>query len=217
MLGAIHGRVARGSELCQYSVECSTVMPDRASFSTRVSPKWFGEAPVCSPTKIAGELRSMSTARFIAAESVRRPTRRWERDGLVESKRTVGGQRRYEEAEILSRVNSPPPPRKKRAEPKRSPSPPPETVEEGESFVRCPSPTVPTWEQRVREEEAGLEVTKLRHERAALERARKRRACGTGARYVRETASVSGTRTRTKKNCGGRVRGTRSSRKAARL
>jgi len=90
---------------------------------------------------------------------------------LVQSKRTVGGQRRYDEAEILSLVNSPPPSRGKRTEPKRSPSPPPETVEGGESFVRRPSPTVPAWEQRVREEKADLEVAKLRHERAALIRA----------------------------------------------
>ncbi|MDP9202332.1 MAG: MerR family DNA-binding transcriptional regulator [Gemmatimonadota bacterium] len=97
--------------------------------------------------------------------------RRWERDGLIESNRTVGGHRRYDEAEILSLVNSPPPPREKRAEPHRSPWPPCETIEENQSLVRHPSPTVPTWEQRVREEEADLEVTKLRHERAVLERA----------------------------------------------
>lgn len=96
--------------------------------------------------------------------------RRWERDGLIESERTPGGQRRYREQEVSALLDGD---RPTRITDSRQRSTFPQTVanrEEPETHA-APLPELPSWERRVREEAADLEVTKLRREKAALIRA----------------------------------------------
>lgn len=96
--------------------------------------------------------------------------RRWERDGRIESERTPGGQRRYCEQDVLTLLKGETPTRKN-APPERSrfPSIVPTRDHTETEHVRVPE--MPTWERRVKEEAADVEVIKLRREKAALIRA----------------------------------------------
>jgi DNA-binding transcriptional MerR regulator len=96
--------------------------------------------------------------------------RRWEREGLIHCERTPGGQRRYREEEIASMLDGRP------SEPCRRPMLGPPAVRSlddaaEQAHSRPPAPQVAPWERRVREEQADLEVTRIRSERAALLRA----------------------------------------------
>lgn len=96
--------------------------------------------------------------------------RRWERNGLIQSERTPGGQRRYDEEAISSILERPAEeqshlprntvaPSLGRNEPREQAHPP--------ALNRQVAP----WERRIQEEHADLEVTRIRSERAALIRA----------------------------------------------
>lgn len=96
--------------------------------------------------------------------------RRWEREGLIQCERTPGGQRRYREEDISSMLAAGP------SEPSRRMMPGPSTVRSlndapDQSHARTITPQVAPWDRRVREEQADLEVTRIRRERAELIRA----------------------------------------------
>lgn len=95
--------------------------------------------------------------------------RRWERDGLIESERTPGGQRRYREKDALAVLNGEKPTRSSNSRERSTASPIParQEVEVAEPHA----PILPSWERRVREEAADVEVIKLRREKSALVRA----------------------------------------------
>lgn len=95
--------------------------------------------------------------------------RRWERDGLIESERTPGGQRRYREEDALALLDGDKPTRETNSR-ERSAAPLPAIHQEVE--VEQPRQSaMPSWERRVKEEAADVEVIKLRREKAALVRA----------------------------------------------
>lgn len=96
--------------------------------------------------------------------------RRWERGGLIESNRTPGGQRRYDESDVLALLD-----RERRPAPRpqrRLPTTDFHDVESAavETKPEVQPPVIPSYERRVREERANLEVLKLRMEEAALVR-----------------------------------------------
>ena len=118
--------------------------------------------------------------------------RRWESEGAVRAVRTLGGQRRYSAREVralrsagtrrnhavsgrpsLGTEESAAP-----EQPSNAPPPP------------APSPTLPPWERRVREEQADLAITRLRSERAALVRAERDAASARAEREAAERASA---------------------------
>ena len=98
--------------------------------------------------------------------------RRWEKQGILQSERTPGGQRRYREEDISALLNN----RTLRRSPAQS-RPTLTQLEDEEGDEDTAGRTVPTktetppWERRVREEQANLEVTKIRRERDAIVRA----------------------------------------------
>lgn len=92
--------------------------------------------------------------------------RRWEREGLIQSERTPGGQRRYRENAISEVLNG------AARRPVRSHF---LSADSHEDRSGAPLPEregaqhlLPEWERRIKEERAELEVTKLRRERAAV-------------------------------------------------
>lgn len=101
--------------------------------------------------------------------------RRWDREGLIDSERTPGGQRRYSEEDIgslLEKDNRKPqthrtiPVQVRRSAPLPRANPWEES--EDERDVLSTGAELPPWEKRVREERADLEVTKLRRERESI-------------------------------------------------
>lgn len=96
--------------------------------------------------------------------------RRWERDGLIECERTPGGQRRYKEEDISSVLAGGGPDATRRVIPV---PPPARSLNDGPQGgrARTVTPQLPPWERRVREEQADLEVTRIRRERSELLRA----------------------------------------------
>jgi excisionase family DNA binding protein len=116
--------------------------------------------------------------------------RRWEREGLIQCERTPGGQRRYREEDISSMLDGSP------FEPSRRATPYPSTVRSlndapEQSRARTVAPQAAPWERRVKEEQADLEVTKIRRERAELIRAER------AEREAREQAANDAERTAT--------------------
>lgn len=100
--------------------------------------------------------------------------RRWERNGLIQSERTPGGQRRYSEEDLSALLERGP------FERSRGTNSPPTAFSSHSSDdaqqhdrLRVPTSQVAPWERRIREEQADLEVTRIRSERAALIRARR--------------------------------------------
>lgn len=98
--------------------------------------------------------------------------RRWEKQGILQSERTPGGQRRYREEDISALLDNRP---LRRSPPQARPTLTQLEDEEGdedtaERTVLTKTET-PPWERRVREEQASLEVTKIRRERDAIVRA----------------------------------------------
>lgn len=95
--------------------------------------------------------------------------RRWEREGLIQCERTPGGQRRYREDDISSMLAA----RSSEPQPRVMPGKSPVRSLNGsaDARARAIAPQVAPWERRVREEQADLEVTRIRRERAQLVRA----------------------------------------------
>lgn len=93
--------------------------------------------------------------------------RRWEREGLIQSERTPGGQRRYNEEDISSMLGGGPTEQSRRAVPIAPTARSSDDARE-QAHPRAVTPQVTPWERRVREEQADLEVTRIRSERAAL-------------------------------------------------
>lgn len=97
--------------------------------------------------------------------------RRWEKNGLIQPERTPGGQRRYNEEDISAMLDQAERPSS------RQPVMRPELRRlsgdaESETLpARGTTPQVPAWERRIKEEQADLEIIKIRSERAALIRA----------------------------------------------
>jgi len=89
--------------------------------------------------------------------------RRWERNGLIQAERTPGGQRRYSEDDLSTLLE-------RHAEDSHLDQSEPTIVSEQQRPTRVAG-DVPPWERKVREEQAELEVTKIRAARAALIRA----------------------------------------------
>jgi excisionase family DNA binding protein len=97
--------------------------------------------------------------------------RRWEKQGLLSSERTPGGVRRFREEDISDMLDNGPsrrPTHHIRPQLAYSEDSEPERPAER---MRSKEPETPPWEQRVREEQADLEVTKIRREREAIVRA----------------------------------------------
>lgn len=92
--------------------------------------------------------------------------RRWERDGLIPCERTPGGQRRYREADICALLE-----REPGDHAPRIPSAV-LTARAVHSTTKRPPSTaasqITSWQRRVNEEKADLEVARLRREREAL-------------------------------------------------
>lgn len=122
--------------------------------------------------------------------------RRWERDGLIHSERTPGGQRRYRDDAIDALLEH----HKDRTPATQTLAPHSRTEHldaldaDDDANVDASGPPdtarrrvvdVPPWERRVKEERADLEVTRLRRERAALIRA-ERESRATRQREVEE-------------------------------
>lgn len=93
--------------------------------------------------------------------------RRWEGEGLIQCERTPGGQRRYREEDISSMLDGGPSEPTRRSIPARSTA---RSITDGpqQTLGRTVAAQLAPWEQRVREEQADLEVTRIRRERAAL-------------------------------------------------
>jgi len=116
--------------------------------------------------------------------------RRWERGGLIQCERTPGGQRRYKEEDISSMLDRAP------SEPFRRAMPDPSSVPSlggapEQSHPRTVARQVAPWERRVKEEQADLDVTRIRRERAELIRAER------SERDARERAASDAERTAT--------------------
>lgn len=116
--------------------------------------------------------------------------RRWEREGLIQCERTPGGQRRYKEEDISSMLDRAP------SELSRGAMPDPPSVRSlggatEQSHARTVAPQVAPWERRVKEEQADLDVTRIRRERAELIRAER------AERDARERAANDAERTAT--------------------
>lgn len=96
--------------------------------------------------------------------------RRWERNGLIESERTPGGQRRYREGDIRAMLTGEPTTLPRHDLTRAAAVG--HIADDRTQGQSAHSPTqMPPWEQRVSEERAQLEIAKLRRERAGLVRA----------------------------------------------
>jgi excisionase family DNA binding protein len=98
--------------------------------------------------------------------------RRWEKEGILNSERTPGGQRRFREEDISALLDNPP--RRGALPHPRPPLPQHEDEDDDEQMpeqMPRPEMATPPWERRVREEQANLDVTKIRREREAIVRA----------------------------------------------
>lgn len=98
--------------------------------------------------------------------------RRWEKEGILTSERTPGGQRRFREEDISALLDNAP---RRGAVPHRHPTLAQREDEDDDEHTpeQMPRPEMatPPWERRVREEQANLDVTKIRREREAIVRA----------------------------------------------
>ena len=123
--------------------------------------------------------------------------RRWEAAGRITAKRTVGGQRRYEEDEVERLATEPRRHSKRRPQRMSGPewedlSGPGSLQEAGAGEVIEPKPAaypIPPWEQRTEEARADLEVHKLQQEKEGLIRQREEElAAAERARVARSSA-----------------------------
>ncbi len=123
--------------------------------------------------------------------------RRWEAAGRISAKRTVGGQRRYEEDEVQRLATEPRRPGKRHPPKASEPewediSGPRSSQEAGAGEVIEPKPAaypIPPWEQRMEEARADLEVHKLQQEREDLIRQREEQLAATERARLAELRS----------------------------
>lgn len=97
--------------------------------------------------------------------------RRWEKQGLLVSERTPGGVRRFREEDISAMLDNPSPRRPANQFRPQLAHAEDNEVEDVAHQVPPKQLQTPPWERRVREEQANLEVTKIRRERDAIVRA----------------------------------------------
>lgn len=95
--------------------------------------------------------------------------RRWERNGLIQSDRTPGGQRRYSEEDLSTLLERGPAAQSRAGDREQIASFVPLADDPREqSHPATTASQLAPWERRIREEQADLDVAKIRREHAAL-------------------------------------------------